>query len=60
VTLTWLAAAVVIAASSLVFGLAGFGIGLVALAFLPFIMAPTTAIVLTTLYAAAFALAMFV
>ena len=41
-------------------GLAGFGIGLVSLALLPYIMAPAEAIVLMTLYAAAFALAIFV
>jgi len=41
-------------------GLAGFGIALVALAFLPYLMSPADAIVLTTLYAAAFALAIFV
>ena len=41
-------------------GLAGFGIGLVSLAFLPYLMSPSEAIVLTTLYAAAFALAIFV
>ena len=35
-------------------GLAGFGIGLVALAFLPFVMSPVVAIVLTTLYALIF------
>ena len=40
-------------------GLAGFGIGLVSLAFLPYIMAPAEAIVLMTLYAAVFALAIF-
>lgn len=41
-------------------GLAGFGIGLVSLAFLPFLMAPATAIAVVTIYAAAFALAIFV
>jgi len=41
-------------------GLAGFGIALVALAFLPYLMSPADAIVLTTLYAAVFALAIFV
>ena len=41
-------------------GLAGFGVALVALAFLPYIMAPADAIVLITLYAAVFALAIFV
>lgn len=41
-------------------GLAGFGIGLVSLAFLPYIMSPAEAIVLITLYAAISALAIFV
>ena len=41
-------------------GLAGFGIGLVSLALLPYVMSPADAIVLMTLYAAAFALAIFV
>jgi len=41
-------------------GLAGFGIGLVALAFLPFVMSPVVAIVLTTLYALVFSLAIVV
>jgi len=60
VTLAWLAAAAVIAAASFVMGLAGFGIALVALAFLPYLMAPADAIVLLTIYAAVFALAMLV
>jgi uncharacterized membrane protein YfcA len=41
-------------------GLAGFGIGLVALAFLPFVMSPVVAIVLTTLYALVFSLVILV
>jgi uncharacterized membrane protein YfcA len=45
---------VIIAVASFVMGLAGFGIGLVALAFLPFVMSPVVAIVLTTLYALIF------
>jgi len=60
VTLAWLAAAGVIAAASFVMGLAGFGIALVALAFLPYLMAPADAIVLLTIYAAVFSLAMLV
>jgi uncharacterized membrane protein YfcA len=43
-------AAVVIAAAFFVLGLAGFGNGLVALAFLPLVMSPVTAIVLLTVY----------
>jgi len=54
VTFTLLATALIIALASFVMGLAGFGIGLVALAFLPFVMSPVTAIVLTTLYALVF------
>jgi uncharacterized protein len=50
----------VIGAASFVFGLAGFGIGLVALAFLPFLMSPAVAVVLMTLYALVFTLALFV
>lgn len=56
----WVAGAVAIAAGAFVMGLAGFGIALVSLAFLPHIMAPATAIVLLTLYALVFAAAIFV
>ena len=58
--LAWVAGACVLAVASLVQGLAGFGIGLVALAFLPFLMRPDTAIVLMTVYTVAFSTAMFV
>jgi uncharacterized membrane protein YfcA len=54
------AGACVVAVASLVLGLAGFGIGLVALAFLPFLMSPDTAIVLMTVYTIVFSTAMFV
>src|SRR5262245_43926846 len=54
--LTFLATAVIVAVASFVMGLAGFGIGLVALAFLPFVMSPVVAIVLTTLYALVFSI----
>jgi len=60
VTLAWAAAAGVIAAASFVMGLAGFGIALVALAFLPYLMASADAIVLLTIYAAVFSLAMLI
>jgi uncharacterized membrane protein YfcA len=60
VTLAWAAAAGIIAAASFVMGLAGFGIALVALAFLPYLMAPADAIVLLTIYTTAFSLAMLV
>ena len=59
-TLTWALGALVIAVASFVMGLAGFGVALVSLAFLPYIMSPADAIVLITLYAAVFALAIFV
>ena len=59
-TLAWVATAAVIGAASFVMGLAGFGIALVALAFLPYLMAPADAIVLLTIYATAFSLAMLV
>jgi len=41
-------------------GLAGFGIGLVGLAFLPYVMPAPTAIVLLTIYSTVFALVVFV
>ena len=53
-TLAWAAAAGVIAAASFVMGLAGFGIALVALAFLPYLMSTSDAIVLLTIYATLF------
>lgn len=59
-TLAWVAGACVIGAACFVMGLAGFGIALVAMAFLPFLMAPATAIVLMTVYALVFATAIFV
>lgn len=59
-SVTWILGAVVILAAHVVFGLAGFGVGLVAMAFLPFIMAPSTAIVLMTVYAVIFAVVLFV
>ena len=59
-SLAWLIGAAVIAAASFVQGLAGFGIGLVSLAFLPFLMSPQHAIVLITLYAAVFIVIIFI
>jgi uncharacterized membrane protein YfcA len=58
--LAWAVGAVVIAAACFVQGLAGFGIGLVSLAFLPFLMSPQHAIVLITLYAAIFIVIIFI
>ncbi|HUM17997.1 MAG TPA: sulfite exporter TauE/SafE family protein [Candidatus Nitrosotalea sp.] len=52
--------ALVIAAACFVQGLAGFGIGLVSLAFLPFLMSPAHAIVLITLFAAVFTVVIFI
>jgi len=56
----WALGALIIAAASFVMGLAGFGVGLVGLAFLPYVMPPATAIVLLTLYAVPFALGLFI
>ena len=55
----WMAGALVIASACFVQGLAGFGIGLVSLAFLPYLMSPAHAIVLITLYAAVFTVIIF-
>jgi uncharacterized protein len=60
VTFAWAVAAVVVFVASFVLGLAGFGIGLVALAFLPFVLEPADAIVLMTIYAVVFALGLFI
>jgi uncharacterized membrane protein YfcA len=60
VTLAWAAAAAVIAASSFVMGLAGFGIALVAMAFLPYLMSAAEAIVLLTIYAAVMSLVLLI
>ena len=59
-TLDWAACALVMAAASLVLGLAGFGNALVALAFLPYFMPPVTAIAVLTIYTIVFAIAIFV
>jgi uncharacterized protein len=53
-------AAVVIAGAFLVLGLAGFGNGLVALAFLPLVMSPVDAIVVLTLYTVLASVVIFV
>jgi len=60
VSLEWWAGAGVIALASFVLGLAGFGIGLVAMALLPFLMSPVTAIVLLTIYTTVLVLAVLV
>jgi hypothetical protein len=60
VSAPWILGALIVAAASFVHGLAGFGIGLVSLAFLPFVMSPVTAVVLMTVYAVMFSLGMLV
>ena len=53
VTTEWVAAALVIALANFVLGLVGFGNGLVAMALLPFLMSPVTAIAVLTIYTVA-------
>ncbi|MGH7414787.1 MAG: sulfite exporter TauE/SafE family protein, partial [Candidatus Rokuibacteriota bacterium] len=60
VSLAWVVGAVVIAAACFAQGLAGVGIGLVSLAFLPFLMSPADAVVLITLYAAVLIVVIFI
>ena len=60
VTLEWALAGLAVAAASFVMGLAGFGIGLVSLAFLPFLMSPATAVIVTIAYAFLFAIVVLV
>src|SRR4029077_1114590 len=60
VTAEWVAAAAVIALASFVLGLVGFGNGLVAMALLPFLMSPLTAIAVLTIYTIVFSAAIFV
>lgn len=55
-TLEWVACALVMAAASLVLGLAGFGNALVAMAFLPYFMPPATAVAVLTIYTIVFAI----
>lgn len=57
---TWLAGAGIIALASFVFGLAGFGIGLVAMAMLPFFMPPAMAVPLIIVFGTGFSLVMTV
>jgi uncharacterized protein len=58
VSFTWVVGACILAVASFVFGLTGFGIGLVSLSLLPFFVPPTTVVPLIMLYGAAFALVM--
>jgi len=60
VSLDWALGAVVIAGAFFVLGLAGFGNGLVALAFLPLVMSPANAIVLLTVYTVLATIVIFV
>ena len=60
VTFAWAAGALVIFLASFVMGLTGFGIALVAMAFLPWLMSPVTAIVLLTVYALVFSVVVVV
>lgn len=59
-TVTLLAGAGILALASFVFGLTGFGIGLVAVSLLPFVVAPATAVPIITCFGAMFALLMTV
>lgn len=59
-TAVWALGALAIALATFVMGLAGFGIALVAMALLPYVMTPATAVVLLTLYALVFAVVLFV
>ncbi|MBM3222478.1 MAG: sulfite exporter TauE/SafE family protein [Candidatus Tectomicrobia bacterium] len=56
--LEWIAGAMILALASFVFGLAGFGIGVMAQAFLPLFMPPTVSVPLVAIYGAVFALVM--
>jgi len=60
VTAEWVAAAIVIAFANFVLGLIGFGNGLVAMALLPFLMSPVTAIAVLTIYTVVLSVAIFV
>jgi uncharacterized protein len=60
VTLAWAAGALVMFLASFVMGLTGFGIALVAMAFLPWLMSPVTAIVVLTIYAFVFSVVVVV
>ncbi len=59
-SLAWLAGAVVVFAAHLVYGVAGFGTGLVAMAFLPFLMTTSDAIVLMTVLTILFSIVIFI
>jgi uncharacterized membrane protein YfcA len=58
VSFTWVVGACILAVASFVFGLTGFGNGLISLSLLPFFVPLATVVPLITLYTAAFALVM--
>ena len=58
--LAWAIGALVIFVASFVMGLTGFGIALVAMAFLPWVMSPVTAVVVLTIYAIVFSVVVVV
>jgi uncharacterized membrane protein YfcA len=60
VTIEWLAAALVFAFANFVLGLVGFGNGLVAMALLPLLMSPVTALAVLTMYTIVLSTAVFV
>lgn len=54
--LEWMTGGLIMALASCVYGLTGFGIGLVALSLLPFVLPPVTIVPLVTIYGAVLAL----
>ena len=59
-TLVWAAGAAVVFFASFVMGLTGFGIAIVAMAFLPWLMSPVVAVVMLTLYALLFVIVLVI
>ncbi|MGH2393144.1 MAG: TSUP family transporter, partial [Candidatus Limnocylindria bacterium] len=59
-SLAWVVAALIILAASFVMGLAGFGIAIVSLAFLPYFIPPAAAVMLLTVYAFVFAVGVLI
>jgi uncharacterized protein len=59
-SLAWAAGAAVVFLASFVMGLTGFGIAIVAMAFLPWLMSPVVAVVMLTLYAFVFLIALVI
>jgi hypothetical protein len=50
VSFSWIAGVCILAVASFVFGLTGFGIGLMSLSLLPFFVPPTTVVPLITIF----------